>query len=124
MSYTNERDEIADPFGVLPSPRDKGYSEEFDHPDLATHAPQALSAPSAAEAPAPLPLPEIKKPVKLRPPAHVEPHPHDTPPPRRLETIRTVPQASSVYRPLPAARCPLLSPAPAARGRAPPVARR
>ena len=93
MSYTNERDEIADSFGVLPSPRDKGYSEEFDHPDLATHVPQALSAPSAAEAPAPLPLPEIKKPVKLRPPAHVEPHPHDTPPPRRLETIRTVPQA-------------------------------
>jgi len=93
MSYTNERDEIADPFGVLPSPRDKGYSEEFDHPDLATHAPQALSAPSAAEAPAPLPLPEIKKPVKLRPPAHVEPHPHDTPPPRRPEAIRPVPQA-------------------------------
>jgi lipopolysaccharide export system ATP-binding protein len=99
MSYTDERDEIAELFGVKPSPRDKGYSKEFEQPGAAAPAPHAVPAPVAAEAPAPLPLPEIKKPVKLRPPAHVEPHPHDTPPPRHPDTIRTVPQPP--LRPLP-----------------------
>ena len=77
MSYTDERDEIAELFGVKPSDRNKGYTEEFDQAGAAAPTPHAVPAPVAAEAPAPLPLPEIKKPVKLRPPAHVEPHPHD-----------------------------------------------
>jgi len=99
MSYTDERDEIAELFGVKPSDRNKGYSEELDQAGAAAPTPHAVPAPVAAEAPAPLPLPEIKKPVKLRPPAHVEPHPHDTLPPRQAAPIRTVPQAP--LRPLP-----------------------
>jgi lipopolysaccharide export system ATP-binding protein len=77
MSYTDERDELAELFGVQPAARQKGYSKEIDLP-----APTAAPAAAANTGPSPLPLPEVKKPVKLRPPAHVEPHPLETPPPR------------------------------------------
>lgn len=94
MSYTDERDELAELFGVKPTPRQKGYSDEIDPP--------VPAAATVSAAPAPLPLPEVKKPVKLRPPAHVEPHPHEMPPPRQAEARRPAPQA--MPQPLPETR--------------------
>lgn len=98
MSYTDERDELADLFGVKPTARQKGgYSDEIDPPTAA-----AAPAATVSTEPAPLPLPEVKKPVKLRPPAHVEPHPHDLPPPRQAEARRPASQARP--QPLPETR--------------------
>jgi len=97
MSYTDERDELAELFGVKPATRQKGYSDEIDPP-----VPAAAPTATVSTAPAPLPLPEVKKPVKLRPPAHVEPHPHDLPPPRQPEARRPAPQSRP--QPLPETR--------------------
>jgi lipopolysaccharide export system ATP-binding protein len=66
MSYTDERDELAERFGVKDPKRKTGYSDEIVEP----------ATPASSEPP------EIKKPVKLRPPADVEPHPLDLPPTR------------------------------------------
>lgn len=95
MSYSDERDELAELFGVKPGARQKGYSDEIDPPAPAVASAATVSA-------APLPLPEVKKPVKLRPPAHVEPHPHEMPPPRQAEARRPSPQARP--QPLPESR--------------------
>ena len=78
MSYTDERDELAELFGVKDPKRKTGYSDELEEP--APPPPTASTSPppptAASESP------EVKKPVKLRPPADVEPHPLDLPPAR------------------------------------------
>lgn len=93
MSYTDERDEIAELFGVKPGARPTGYSDEIDHATTA-----AKPGAKADPGPAPLPLPEVKKPVKLRPPAHVEPHPHELPPVRPSAPAKPRPLAEPVVQ--------------------------
>jgi lipopolysaccharide export system ATP-binding protein len=70
MSYTNERDEIAELFGSEKAPKRGAYADEGS-PAPAGTADRSAGAP-----------PEVKKPVKLRPPGHLDPHPLDSPPPR------------------------------------------
>lgn len=67
MSYTDERDEIAEFFGAKPARKNPGYSEELG------------ASPVEAELPSPL---RVKKPFKLVPPAEIEPHPLELPPSR------------------------------------------
>jgi lipopolysaccharide export system ATP-binding protein len=76
MSYSEERDQLDELFGVKPARRGSGYSEELQ-------APPTLPA---MEAPAPSPVVEIKKPVKLRPPGSLEAPPADLPPAHRPES--------------------------------------
>jgi lipopolysaccharide export system ATP-binding protein len=83
MSYSDDRDEIAELFGAQPKAKKSGYSEEL--PDANTP-----TAPSNPEVPPQLPEEPVFKtevevpiPVKLRPPAHVEPHPLEEVPPAR-----------------------------------------
>lgn len=86
MSYTDERDELAELFGVKNPRRKTGYSDELEEsaePARPTLTPPATSAPKA----------EVKTPVKLRPPAHVEPHPLDLPP---LRSVTARPPAPPV----------------------------
>jgi len=99
MSYSDERDEIAELFGVKRSARDQGYTNEVDPADANHSSANPAPDPVAAGPQAPLPLPEIKKPVKLRPPAHVEPHPHDSAPSLPPPPPRSVP--TTTRRPLP-----------------------
>lgn len=68
MSYTDERDEIAEFFGAKPARQKSGYSEDLDAP------------PSDAELPSPL---RVKKPFKLVPPEDIQPHPLQLPPLRK-----------------------------------------
>ncbi len=68
MSYTDERDEIAEFFGAKPVRKKPGYSEELGH------------LPAAAEPVSPL---RVKRPFKLVPPEDIEPHPLDLPPARQ-----------------------------------------
>ncbi|PAW65226.1 MAG: LPS export ABC transporter ATP-binding protein [Verrucomicrobiia bacterium Tous-C2TDCM] len=99
MSYSDERDEIAELFGVKPSARNQGYTNEGDPADAKSSPANPTPDPVPAEPLAPLPLPEIKKPVKLRPPAHVEPHPHDSLPSLLAAPRQSVP--TTTHRPLP-----------------------
>lgn len=92
MSYTDERDEIAELFGVKPGSRKSGYSDEVE-----SGAPKP-AAPAAPSDLPPLPLPEVKKPVKLRPPAHVEPHPHELPPARPVSQAKPRPLPEPVIQ--------------------------
>lgn len=83
MSYSDERDELAELFGVNTPRRKTGYSDELE--ESAEPAPPTLTSRAAEAAPDTSPAKtEIKTPVKLRPPAHVEPHPLDLPPVRPL----------------------------------------
>ncbi len=85
MSYTDERDEIDELFGVRDSRRKTGYSDEYKKPPES--APPPLSPPASQSPPAASTTKAgIKTPVKLRPPAHVEPHPLDLPPARSAAT--------------------------------------
>jgi len=68
MSYTDERDEIAEFFGAKPVRQKSGYSEDLDAP------------PSDEELPSPL---RVKKPFKLVPPDDIQPHPLELPPSRK-----------------------------------------
>ncbi len=89
MSYTDDRDDLAELLGIEPKPK-KGYSEEIQEsrPAAKPAKPAAKTTPPPAQkqaAPAPrreaIPEPrqsaaekvEVKKPVKLRPPAHIAP---------------------------------------------------
>ncbi len=66
MSYTDERDEIAEFFGAKPARPKSGYSDDLD----------ALP-PADVEMPSPL---RVKKPFKLVPPDDIPPHPLELPP--------------------------------------------
>lgn len=89
MSYSDERDEIAELFGE-PSSKKTGYSEDLELPPLRedrekqeTPAPQKKAPPSQNV--------EVKKPVKLRPPEDVEPHPLENRPSPPKEEIAPQP---------------------------------
>jgi len=101
MSYTDERDELAELFGVKDPKRKTGYSDDLEEPATPAKASPspATSVPETATSPAASKPPEVKKPVKLRPPAHVGPHPLDLPPARPV-TAR--PAAAAPARPAPA----------------------
>lgn len=81
MSYSDERDEIAELFGA-PSSKRKGYSDDLDTSSRSEQKENKRSdfttKPSQPKAKV-----EVKKPVKLRPPADVPPHPLEvsSPPP-------------------------------------------
>lgn len=92
MSYTDERDEIAELFGVKPGSRKSGYSDEVE-----SVAAKPLQPVLPSDLP-PMPLPEVKKPVKLRPPAHVEPHPHELPPVRPAAQAKPTPLPEPVIQ--------------------------
>ncbi|MEX2581325.1 MAG: LPS export ABC transporter ATP-binding protein [Verrucomicrobiales bacterium] len=105
MSYTDERDEIAELFGTDPKSK-KGYSAELDKtapekfrplddspprtvpsapesrpvPPLQTTTPPAASGKTVEVADPPKQA-KVKKAVKLRPPSHVAPHPLEQAPP-------------------------------------------
>jgi lipopolysaccharide export system ATP-binding protein len=68
MSYTDERDELAELFGVKGHKRKTGYSDELEEPPTVRPEPSPPVAAANESA-------EVKKPVKLRPPADIEPHP-------------------------------------------------
>lgn len=98
MSYTDDRDDLSELFGIESKPK-KGYSEEIQETRPAAKSPAAPQRPVAkspaatpakatpqksvapAQQRAALPEPrqsvepqvEVKKPVKLRPPAHIAP---------------------------------------------------
>ena len=118
MSYTDERDELAELFGVKPIKRKSGYTEDSDesNPPLpattSAPSPQTLVRSEAPPRPGPsgpsnttlpverAPFPEVKTPVKLRPPAHVEPHPLDLPPTRQAAIVHS-PPAQAAAKPQP-----------------------
>lgn len=97
MSYSKERDELAEMFGAAPVKRKSGYLNDLVDP--VDSQPQLMAQPvtqaeTQAESPKPqqgadsseqssVPL-ETRRPVKLRPPADVLPHPleRDPAPPR------------------------------------------
>lgn len=87
MSYSDDRDEIAELFGMKPSARKKGYSEDLTPPPASLPANPA--SPSQADSPQRAAIPQ---PVKLRPPAHVEPHPLERPEPRSAPARPTPPR--------------------------------
>lgn len=90
MSYTDERDELDELFGVRDSRRKTGYSDEYKKPTES--APPPLTPPANQSPPAAsVTKAEIKKPVKLRPPNHVEPHPLDLPPVRSAAPAKPAP---------------------------------
>jgi lipopolysaccharide export system ATP-binding protein len=75
MSYSEERDELAELFGATPVKRKSGYADDLVEsvPQPGTPKPPQDTAPTA-ESSAPL---QARRPVKLRPPADVQPHPLD-----------------------------------------------
>ncbi|MBP6783616.1 MAG: hypothetical protein KA152_07480, partial [Verrucomicrobiales bacterium] len=117
MSYTDERDELAEFFGAKPIKRRSGYTEDSDElkqpVSVASSAPSlpALVRSEAPPRPGPAepsgttlpvekpPILEVKTPVKLRPPAHVEPHPLDLPPSRHAFAQPAPVPAQAVVRP-------------------------
>ncbi|HQW29325.1 MAG TPA: LPS export ABC transporter ATP-binding protein [Verrucomicrobiales bacterium] len=117
MSYTDERDELAEFFGAKPIKRRSGYTEDSDElkqpVSVASSAPSlpALVRSEAPPRPGPAepsgtalpvekpPILEVKTPVKLRPPAHVEPHPLDLPPSRHAVAQPAPVPAQAVVRP-------------------------
>jgi len=110
MSYTDERDELAELFGVKDPKRKTGYTDELDEsaesprPALTPAATRAAAAP-VRETSEPVPATasaEVKTPVKLRPPAHVEPHPLDLPPARPVTSRPAAPAPQSKAAPAPA----------------------
>jgi len=110
MSYTDERDELAELFGVKDPKRKNGYTDELDEsqesprPSLTPAATRA-AAPPVRETSEPVPATasaEVKTPVKLRPPAHVEPHPLDLPPARPVTSRPAAPAPQSKAAPAPA----------------------
>ena len=64
MSYTDERDELAELFGVKGHKRKTGYSDELEEPPTVRPEPSPPVAAANESA-------EVKKPVKLRPPADI-----------------------------------------------------
>ena len=84
MSYTNERDELAELFGVKGPKRKTGYSDELEEPPTVRLEPSPAVAAANESA-------EVKKPVKLRPPADIEPHPLEHPPSRAVASPPATP---------------------------------
>lgn len=78
MSYSKERDELAEMFGADPVKRKPGYLNDpvESRPQPEAPKPQQ-SVGSTAQSSVPL---EARRPVKLRPPADVLPHPLETDP--------------------------------------------
>lgn len=106
MSYNEERDEIAELFGIIDPKRKISFSARIaaEEEDLPPPLPQSVPRPGltsgaaagvAATASPEIRTPEIKTPVKLRPPADLEPHPFDRPPTRPI-TARPVAPALPV----------------------------
>lgn len=90
MSYSDDRDEIAELFGAQPKVKKGGYSEELPQTEETNTPPKKETNPPPQLPPEPefkIEL-EVAVPVKLRPPAHVEPHP--------LEEVPTAPTPSPV----------------------------
>jgi lipopolysaccharide export system ATP-binding protein len=98
MSYTDERDELAELFSVKDPKRKPGYSDEIEEP--ATPAKTASAAPAQARPAAASESHEVKKPVKLRPPADVAPHPLELPPTRPVTSLSA---AAAPPKPVPPA---------------------
>ncbi|MDF1737530.1 MAG: LPS export ABC transporter ATP-binding protein [Verrucomicrobiales bacterium] len=77
MSYSDDRDEIAELFGKQPKVKKSGYSEELPVTNDAKPSPKTGAPPQLPSGPKAKAEVEVAVPVKLRPPAHVEPHPLD-----------------------------------------------
>lgn len=82
MSYTDERDELAELFGAKPIKRKSGYSEDLDESKLpapvfaSSTAPPPFPTPVKPETPLPTPVkpePPLLTPVKPEPPLRPEP---------------------------------------------------
>lgn len=81
MSYSDDRDEIAELFGKQPKVKKSGYSEELPVTNDAKPSPKPGVPPQLPPEPKAKAEVEVAVPVKLRPPADVEPHPLDDVPP-------------------------------------------
>ncbi len=75
MSYSDDRDEIAELFGAQPKVKKSGYSEELPGTNDAEASSKPAGPPKLPSEPTIKAEVEVPVPVKLRPPAHVEPHP-------------------------------------------------
>jgi lipopolysaccharide export system ATP-binding protein len=73
MSYSDERDKLAELFGVKNPARKSGYSEELKQSDAPPQESPFPTDPVSPESPG------ISIPVKLRPPSDIATDPHDTP---------------------------------------------
>lgn len=76
MSYSDERDDIAELFGAPPSKK-TGYSDDLDLPPRRDEHGKPPGKPPQPTSDASTKV-EVKKPVKLRPPQDVKPHPLET----------------------------------------------